>query len=155
MADHVMTDLDCRKEIVKFRPRSGPRRGRIVQFTRQVGVDCPKRRKPSTRHLRPYQYESRAKREARADDPRFNGLGESSCSTWPRWARGGLGFLLGGMVGSMIGGGLAVAVATAKADMTAPFQTVNTAKRWWLIGSGVTLAGAVGGLWVAAAKPEC
>lgn len=129
---------DCHKELVKFRNH----RGKLVQFTRRVGSDCPEKRKPSTHHLRPYQYKKKS------------GLGEA-CSTYPRWVRGGLGFLLGGMVGSMIGGGLAVAVTTAKADVTAPFETVSTAKRWWLIGSGVSLLGAIGGLWVAAAKPEC
>lgn len=129
---------DCRKEMVKFRDS----KGKLVQFTRRVGADCPKH-KPQTRHLRPYQYKKKSQ------------LADSSCSTTPRWARGGLGFLIGGMIGGMIGGGVAFAVATAKADVTAPIETVSTYKRWYLIGSGVALLSAVGGMWVAAAKPEC
>lgn len=130
--------LDCRKEIVKFRDS----KGKLVQFTRRVGKNCPKRGKPQTRHLRPYQYKK-------------SQLGDAACSTSPRWLRGGIGFLLGGVIGSMIGGGLAVAVTTAKADVTAPFATVATARRWWLIGSGITTLTALGGLWIGAAKPEC
>ena len=127
---------DCRKEMVKFRDN----KGKLVQFTRRVGTDCPKR-KPQTRHLKRYQY----KKE----------LGSASCSTWPRLARGGIGFLLGGMVGSMIGGGIAAVATMEKADVLAPFRTVETARQWWLIGTGITVLGAVGGLWLGAAKPEC
>lgn len=36
-----------------------PRRGKPVTFKTMVGDDCPKKAKPSTAHLRPYQYKAR------------------------------------------------------------------------------------------------
>lgn len=143
-----MTDMDCRTETVTIRPRHG----KPVKFTRRVGRDCPKRRTPSTRHLRPYQYESKVTKERRANDPRLNG---AACSHTSRVVRGGLGALIGGVIGGMVGGGLAVAAATLQADVTAPVETVSRFKHWALIGSGIAIVGAVGGLAVGAAKPEC
>lgn len=82
-------------------------------------------------------------------------LGGESCSHTSRVVRGGLGALIGGVLGSMIGGGLAVAVSTLNADITAPVETVQRFKHWGLIGSGIAVLGAVGGLAIGAAKPEC
>jgi len=59
------------------------------------------------------------------------------------------------MLGGMLGGGLAVAASTLQADITAPVETVSRFKHWALIGSGVAIVGAIGGLAVGAAKPEC
>jgi hypothetical protein len=129
---------DCREEIVKFRDR----RGKLVSFKRRVGPDCPKPRR-STRHLRPYQY----KRKQR--------LGDAACSTSPRWVRGSVGFLLGGVLGGMIGGGVALAVTTAQFEVTAPIEAVKRAKNMAIVGTGVTILGAVGGLMIGTAKPEC
>ncbi len=140
--------MDCRTETVTIRPRHG----KPVTFKRRVGKDCPERSKPSTRHLRPYQYESKATKERRANDPRLNG---AECSHTSRVVRGGLGALIGGVLGGMIGGGLAVAVSTLNADITAPVETVQRFKHWGLIGSGIAVVGAVAGLAVGAAKPEC
>jgi MFS family permease len=83
------------------------------------------------------------------------GLGDASCSNSPRVLRGGIGALIGGVLGGMIGGGLAVAVSTLNADITAPVETVTRFKHWALIGSGVAIVGAIGGLAIGAAKPEC
>jgi len=82
-------------------------------------------------------------------------LGDASCSNSPRWVRGGVGFLLGTLLGSMVGGGIAVAVTTMQTDITAPIESFKRAKMMWLVASGVTVLGAVGGLAVGSAKPEC
>jgi hypothetical protein len=82
-------------------------------------------------------------------------LGSSSCSTSPRWVRGGVGFLIGGMLGAMIGGGIAVGVTTLQADILQPITTYRRARTMALIGTGITVLGAVGGLAVGASKPEC
>lgn len=86
---------------------------------------------------------------------RRRGLGDASCSHTSRVVRGGLGALIGGVLGSMIGGGLAVAVTTMNADITAPVESIQRFKHWGLIGSGIAVLGAVGGLAIGAAKPEC
>jgi uncharacterized protein DUF5661 len=83
-------------------------------------------------------------------------FGAASCSTSPRWVRGGVGFLIGGMLGGMIGGGLALAVATSKLETTtATTDAVKRVRNMALIASGVSVLGAVGGLAVGAWKPEC
>lgn len=86
---------------------------------------------------------------------RRRGLGDSSCSHTSRAVRGGIGALLGGVLGAMIGGGVAVAYATAKADITAPIETISRARSMALVGTGITVLGVVGGLAIGAAKPEC
>jgi len=101
---------------------------------------------------------SSARAIARRHNSRFRrraSFGDASCSNTPRVVRGGLGFLIGGMLGGMLGGGLAVAASTLNADITAPVETVTRFKHWALIGSGVAIVGAIGGLAVGAAKPEC
>jgi hypothetical protein len=75
-------------------------------------------------------------------------LGDAACSTSPRWVRGSIGFLIGGVLGGMVGG----AIALSQLDIGQPISTV---KRMALISSGVTAIGAIGGLWIGAAKPEC
>lgn len=127
---------DCRKEVVKFRDR----RGKLVQFTRRVGSDCPKRGRPRTAHLKPYQYKR-------------SGLGNAACAQSPRWVRGGVGFVLGTVLGSMVGGG--IALAAAKVDITDPAATVGRARLLAVVATGTTILGAVGGLALGAAKPEC
>jgi hypothetical protein len=86
---------------------------------------------------------------------RNSALGDSSCSHTSRVVRGGLGALIGGVLGSMIGGGIALAVTTTQADITAPIATFKLGRTMILVASGVTILGAVGGLAVGAAKPEC
>jgi len=100
---------------------------------------------------------SSARAIARRHNSRFRrrGLGGASCSNTPRVVRGGLGALIGGVLGGMIGGGLAVAVSTFNADITAPIESVQRFKHWALVGTGITVAGAIGGLAIGAAKPEC
>jgi len=85
----------------------------------------------------------------------------AACATSPRWVRGGIGFLIGGMIGGMIGGGVALALVTSNASAVAvpgaPSTTasVQSAQKTALIATGVTIAGAIGGLTVGAIKPEC
>jgi hypothetical protein len=133
---------DCREETVKFRDR----RGRPVSFTKRVGPDCPKRKPPvRTRHLRPYQYKRKSAQ-----------LGDAAaCSHTSRVVRGGLGALIGGVLGGMIGGGIALAVTTSQFEITAPFEAVKRAKNMGLVATGITILGAVGGLVIGTAKPEC
>ena len=130
---------DCREETVKFRDR----RGRPVSFTKRVGPDCHKR-KPSARHLRPYQYKRKSAQ-----------LGDATCSHTSRVVRGGLGALIGGVLGGMIGGGIALAITTAQFEFSAPVEAVKRAKNMALVTTGVTILGAVGGLVVGTANPEC
>lgn len=81
-------------------------------------------------------------------------LGGASCSTSPRWARGGIGFLFGGVLGGMIGGGIA-AMLVDSATITEPLQSVIRLKSATLIPIfGVIVGGAGVGI-IAAAKPEC
>jgi membrane protein YqaA with SNARE-associated domain len=86
---------------------------------------------------------------------RRRALGSATCSNTSRVVRGGLGALIGGVLGSMIGGGLAVAVATTQADITEPIASIARYKHWMIIGSGIAVLGAVSGLAIGAAKPEC
>jgi len=83
-----------------------------------------------------------------------SGLG-ASCSTTPRLARGGLGFLLGGVLGAMIGGGAAVALAGTPTDAATATPTTSTLKKVGLLTAAVAVLGAAGGLAVGAWKPEC
>jgi hypothetical protein len=130
---------DCDPETVKFRDRHG----KLVTFKR-IPPGCPKpRRRPSTRHLKPYQYRSKKH------------LGDASCSTSPRWVRGGVGFLLGTLLGSMIGGGLALAVTTTQFEITEPINAVSRVKTMAVVATGITVLGAAAGLTVGAWKPEC
>jgi hypothetical protein len=82
-------------------------------------------------------------------------LGDATCSTSPRWVRGGVGFLLGGVLGGMIGGGIALAVTTAKLDITAPIESVKLARNMALLTTGITVLGAASGLAMGAWKPDC
>lgn len=82
-------------------------------------------------------------------------IGNASCSTSPRWVRGGVGFLLGGVLGSMIGGGIALAVTTTQFDISAPIDAVKRARNMALVATGVAVLGAAAGLTVGAWKPEC
>lgn len=100
---------------------------------------------------------SSARAIARRHNSRYRrrGFSDASCSHTSRVVRGGVGALIGGVLGAMIGGGLAMAVSTTQADITAPIETVARFKHWALIGSGIAVVGAVGGLAIGAAKPEC
>ncbi len=100
----------------------------------------------------PYYVRGNVKRD-RLVMPR-SGLGGSTCSNSPRWMRGGIGFLLGGMIGGMIGGGVAFAT-TMTGDITEPITTFRRVRTATLIGTGITILGAVGGLAVGAHAPEC
>lgn len=82
-------------------------------------------------------------------------FGGATCSTSPRWVRGGVGFLIGTMLGGMIGGGIALAVTTTQFEITAPIEAAKRAKNMAVVASGVTVLGAVAGLALGAAKPEC
>ena len=101
---------------------------------------------------------SSARAIARRHNSRYRrraGLGGESCSDTPRVVRGGLGALIGGVLGGMIGGGLAVAVSTFNFDVSAPIDSISRVKTMALVGTGITILGAIGGLAIGAAKPEC
>lgn len=83
------------------------------------------------------------------------GFGGATCSTSPRWVRGGVGFLVGTMLGGMIGGGIALAVTTTQFEITAPIEAAKRTKNMAVLASGVTILGAIAGLTLGAAKPEC
>jgi uncharacterized membrane protein YdbT with pleckstrin-like domain len=82
-------------------------------------------------------------------------FGDATCSTSPRWVRGSVGLLIGGVLGSMIGGGIALAVTTSQFEITAPVEALARAKTLALVATGITVLGAVGGLMIGAQKPEC
>lgn len=82
-------------------------------------------------------------------------LGDKSCSTSPRWVRGGVGLLLGLVLGGMAGGGAAAAVVYWKASLTDPIDSFRIARTMSLVASGVTVVGGATGLLIGAHKPEC
>lgn len=86
---------------------------------------------------------------------RRHAFGAAACSTSPRWVRGGVGFLIGTLLGGMVGGGIATAVITFRSDITEPVASINRIKTMTLVASGITIMGAIGGLALGAAKPEC
>jgi hypothetical protein len=86
---------------------------------------------------------------------RNRAFGAAACSTSPRAVRGGIGFLLGAVLGGMVGGGVALAVTTTQFEVTAPIEAVKRAKNMYLVAAGITVLGAVGGLVLGTAKPEC
>lgn len=45
----------CHKGLVSFKTK----RGKTISFRGNIGEGCPKRRKPSTRHLAPFKKEMR------------------------------------------------------------------------------------------------
>lgn len=82
-------------------------------------------------------------------------LGDSHCSKSPRWIRGSVGFLIGTLLGGMVGGGTAIAITTLKFDITEPGEALKRAKNMTILASGITIAGAIGGLVIGSSKPEC
>ena len=75
---------------------------------------------------------------------RTKALSAASCSEYPRWARGGAGFLVGGFLGGLAGA-LAGAVLSPVSG-----RTIGG-----IVASGLGLAGAVGGLLIGVKRPEC
>jgi len=121
---------------------------RSRKIARQIALDhlCENRGAP-------YYIRSNVRRD-RLLLPR-NGFGAAACSHSPRWVRGGVGFLLGGMLGAMVGSGLAFAVSTFTADITEPVVTYKRVRTMAVVGTGITILGAVGGLTIGASAPEC
>lgn len=81
-------------------------------------------------------------------------LGGASCSTSPRWVRGGIGLLFGSVLGGMLGGGVAMMLVNS-ATITEPLQSAIRLKSATMIPIlGAVVGGAGVGIF-AAAKPEC
>ena len=100
-------------------------------------------------------YKKLAKIHLDESQHRQRNFGDATCSTSPRWVRGGVGFLIGGLLGGMIGGGIVLAVTTSQFELTAPIEAVQRAKNMALVASSITILGAVGGLAIGAWKQEC
>jgi len=84
----------------------------------------------------------------------FGAVGGTSCSTSPRWVRGGIGLLLGGVLGGMIGGGIAMVMVNS-ASITEPLQSAIRLKTATMLPIFGALVGGAGVGIFAAAKPEC
>lgn len=74
------------------------------------------------------------------------------CSTSPRWLRGGIGLVVGGMLGLLIGSAAGIAAETSNI----PLRRKRALSRvLGTIALGLTVTGAAGGAFIGARKPEC
>lgn len=78
-----------------------------------------------------------------------------ACSKSSKLARGTVGTLIGGVLGAMIGSAVGVAVVANKGSITAPLETLTLGKNMALIGTGITVTGALIGLGIGVRRPEC
>ena len=78
-----------------------------------------------------------------------------ACSKSSKLARGTVGTLIGGVLGAMFGGALGVAVVTSKGSIFEPIRTIELTKNMTLLGTGITVTGALIGLGIGARRPEC
>lgn len=69
----------------------------------------------------------------------------ATCSTTPRWVRGGGGALIGALVGALVGGGVAFGLVSRRPNSVAPLA----------LSVGTPLIGSIVGIAIGVRKPNC